>query len=139
MKGYGNSDLSNTDQQDQSVKHVNTIRLDQYVRAKCYNQIDLLKIDVEGHEMNVLEGISNELLSRGFFRLIYIEAGVSTDNEHHTPMLKIISYLSQHGYEIFGFYEQVNEFLTSRTHLRRVNIGFVHQTSILTRHVNFTP
>jgi len=125
--------------QDQPGSYVRTIRLDNYIKDKDYRFIDLLKVDVEGHEMRVLEGIGEDLLSRGFFRLMYLEAGVSTDNDHHTPFVDIIFYLQRNGYEVFGFYEQVNEFLTSRTHLRRTNIGFVHKSAISVQPCNFSP
>jgi FkbM family methyltransferase len=123
----------------QSSSLVKTIRLDSYIADKGYDSIDLLKIDVEGHEIEVLEGVGQKLLSNGFFRLIYLEAGVSTDNTHHTPFMEVVSYLHRHNYEIFGFYEQVNEFLSSRTHLRRVNIGFIHKSSIAVLPSNFNP
>ncbi len=48
--------------------------LDNYVSAKTIGAIDLLKIDVEGNELNVLEGAEGSL-SAGKIRAIQIEFG----------------------------------------------------------------
>jgi FkbM family methyltransferase len=48
--------------------------LDNYVSSKAITSIDLLKIDVEGNELNVLSG-AHEALSAGIIRAIQIEFG----------------------------------------------------------------
>jgi FkbM family methyltransferase len=47
--------------------------LDSFVREHSIPQVDLIKIDVEGYELDVLEGMS-EILSNGKRPLLYIEA-----------------------------------------------------------------
>ena len=48
--------------------------LDNYVNEKKINSIDLLKIDVEGNELNVLKGAADSL-SKGVIKAIQIEFG----------------------------------------------------------------
>lgn len=128
---------SGSSESNQSFTLVETIRLQDYIKRIGVQSIDLLKIDVEGHELDVLKGVGEDFLTSGFFRFIYLEAGVSTDNRHHTPFMDLVMFLRRHDYEVFGFYEQVNEFLTSQTHLRRTNLGFVHKSSISVLQSNF--
>ncbi len=48
--------------------------LDDYCRANNIKDIDLLKLDVEGHELDVLEG-SRETLKRKMIKMISFEFG----------------------------------------------------------------
>jgi FkbM family methyltransferase len=98
--------------------------IDNYCKDHDVSIIDLLKIDVEGHEMNVLKGAAG-MLSRRAIRFIYLEVGMNRRNIHHTFFMDVVSFLNSFEYEIFGIYEQINEFLEDRPNLRRANIGFI--------------
>ena len=55
--------------------------LDSYVHNTKINSIDLLKIDVEGHELKVLEGAKNSL-SKNIIKCIQFEYGGSFLNSN---------------------------------------------------------
>jgi FkbM family methyltransferase len=48
--------LAHFDVEMNEVEEVRTTTLDEYVSANCITCVDLLKIDVEGHELDVLKG-----------------------------------------------------------------------------------
>lgn len=56
-----------------TIQNVHVITLSQYIKDKNINSIDLVKIDVEGAEYEVLEGLHDELLKVKYF-IIEVEA-----------------------------------------------------------------
>ena len=64
--------------------------------------IDLLKIDVEGYELQVLKG-STECLKNKKIQFIYLETGL---DDRFNSIQSIIDALGPHGYLPFGIYEQ---------------------------------
>ena len=70
--------------------------LDNYCNENNIKDIDLLKLDVEGHEMDVLEG-SKEMLSRNVIKMISFEFGGC--NIDTRTFLKDFYYLfNKHGF-----------------------------------------
>ncbi len=67
--------------------------------------IDLLKIDVEGFEMAVLQGAA-PLLKTGVIDYIVVEAGLMPGNPRFTPLPELIDRLRPHGFWLIGVYEQ---------------------------------
>lgn len=68
--------------------------------------IDLLKIDVEGFELAVLEG-TVPLFSVGAVDYIVAEAGLMPNNPRFTPLPAMIDFLLPHGFWLVGVYEQM--------------------------------
>ena len=85
--------------------------------------ISLLKIDVEGHEIEVLAGAAG-LLAAQAIDMIYIEAGLDPENRQQTYYRTIEDRLRAHGYRLFRIYEQHHEWATDLPILRRVNLAF---------------
>lgn len=106
---------------------VSCVTLDSICLSNHVDFIDILKIDVEGHEMEVLRGASN-MMENHNIRIIYLELGMNRNNLHHTPFWDAAQFLESKGYGIFGFYEQINEFLLDRLWLRRANVAFIDLT-----------
>jgi len=96
--------------------------IDQFCAEHTIDRINILKIDVEGLEMNVLHGAQG-MLSR--VDCIYLECGINPDNEWHTSLRAVSDLLEPLGFRIARFYEQVPEWPTRQPHLRRADVAFL--------------
>ena len=77
-------------------ENVKTITLDSFVKKNNIKKIDLLKIDTEGHDLNVLKG-SNEIFKQKKVKLILIEF-------HFSKMYKNYNIDEIHNYlSLFNF------------------------------------
>jgi hypothetical protein len=98
--------------------------LDSYCGAAAIDRIDLLKVDTEGHDLDVLRG-GEEMLSRRAVACLQCECSTSPDNRFHVQFEDVKSFLEPHGYRLFGIYEQMGEWTLNAPYLRRVNAAFV--------------
>jgi len=98
--------------------------LDIVVSDLSNRHVSILKIDVEGYELEVLKG-AKALLSNNDVDVIYIEAGMDADNNQQVHYRKIEDLLNKYGYRVFRFYEQMFEWTEDSPLLRRVNIAFM--------------
>jgi FkbM family methyltransferase len=103
---------------------VESTTLDALARECGIERISILKIDVEGHECEVLEG-ARGLLSDQKIDVIYVEAGFDPQSKQQTYYRRIEDALGIHGYRVFRIYEQTNEWPDDSPFLRRVNIAFM--------------
>lgn len=88
------------------------------------DHIDFMKIDTEGHDLEVLKG-GEAMLRDKRISAIQVEAGMNPDNDRHIPLEVFKSFLEPRGYYLFGVYDQVDEFFTGEPYLRRCNPVFV--------------
>jgi len=92
---------------DKKSVDVKTTTLDYF----CYNNdikhIDILKLDVQGSELDVLMG-SRTILEKGLISLVYIEWQVVPLYENHHKYYKIAEFLAGFEYEFFNLYN-INE------------------------------
>jgi FkbM family methyltransferase len=113
--------------QDQGSVDLPTVRirrLDNAFSEFGVDEIDYLKIDTEGHDLEVLRGAAG-LLRDSKIKIVETECGVNRDNKHHVPFAEIQNYLEDFGYRLFHIYEQCPEWPTDRPNLRRVNAVFI--------------
>lgn len=80
--------------------------LDDFVAIHRFAQIDLLKIDVEGHELAVLRGAA-KLFERQQINVVLLEATLDPDDSVHTQLAAAIAWLQPHGFKLTAFYDQV--------------------------------
>lgn len=77
---------------------VDSTTIDLIVEAHEINSIDLVKIDVEGHEFNVLKG-AKESLRNGIIKTFFVEL----DDEHlqnqNSSSKEVCEYLERYGYK----------------------------------------
>ena len=79
---------------------VKTIKFDD--KFKNYRNIDFCKIDVQGEELNVLQGMKKSLINKKF-KLIKIEISfIERYRDSKSNFLSIINYLSKFGYYLIS-------------------------------------
>lgn len=81
---------------------VKTNTIDNFCKSKKIKNIDLLKIDAEGHEEYILKG-TIKLLKKNCVNIIYVEV-LSKKNSFEFKKNKIISFLNNFGFEFIKEY-----------------------------------
>ena len=92
---------------DKKSVDVETTTLDQFCYENDIKQIDILKLDVQGSELDVLLG-SKTILEKGNISLVYVEWQVVPLYENHHKYYKIAEFLAGFEYEFFNLYN-INE------------------------------
>ena len=82
--------------------------LDRYCHRTGISHIDFLKIDTEGHDLEVLRG-ANGLLAAGTIACLQCECSMSADNVFHRAFEEIKTFVEAFGYRLFGIYEQAED------------------------------
>ncbi len=75
-----------------TITEVKTVNLDNWCKSRDITQIDLMKLDVEGYELEVLKGAEN-LLSQQSIGVLFMEIG-------HGLWRESLSLLQDHRYSI---------------------------------------
>jgi FkbM family methyltransferase len=104
----GNSDLCGQISEtatDKSIK-IEIRTLNSIYDSLKIGCIDLMKIDVEGFEINVLEGASN-LLSNNLVKLVYLECDFNKDDKQHSYFNEVFEYLISKNFSFQGLFEIV--------------------------------
>ena len=97
---------------------------DDFCREHAVEAIGFLKIDTEGHDLEVLRGFRG-MLKAARIDVLEAEVGMNPENERHVPFETVKAYLERLGYRLFLIYEQAREIApTRRPIIRRVNAVF---------------
>jgi len=88
---------------DYSEINVQTETLDNFCKNKNIENIDILKIDTEGNELNVLKGAA-KLLSENKIKLIYVEISESK-KKFKEKEKNVIDFLNSYNFEIKRKYQ----------------------------------
>tara|TARA_B100002019_G_scaffold286240_1_gene296411 strand:+ start:2136 stop:2924 length:789 start_codon:yes stop_codon:yes gene_type:complete len=94
---YGNQ-FDNT-----GVEITEAISLDSWAKQNDIDHIDILKLDVQGTELDVLKG-ANHLLSNNGIDALLIEINFQNCYRNQSRWDDLISYLMNSGYSLFNFY-----------------------------------
>jgi FkbM family methyltransferase len=104
-----------------------SITLDHYCKNNRIDKIDFLKIDTEGHDLNVLEG-GHYILPQTSF--IQVEASMNFYNKYHVSFEEIHTFMHKKGFLLFKIYDQSMELVNEQMPvLRRANLLFVNSKS----------
>ena len=106
------------------TESVHVVTTDAYCKRNQVDCIDFLKIDTEGHDLEVLQG-ARDMLAAGRIGCVQCECGLTPGNHFHQPLDKIKSFLESFGYGLFGVYDQSEDGFSDSPSLRRANVVFV--------------
>jgi FkbM family methyltransferase len=105
------------------TERVDIDTLDDFCHAHDISQIDYLKIDTEGYDLEVLKG-AEDIMRRRCVTFIQTEAGMNPYNQKHVPLRTLQEFLEAHHYALFGLYDQTLEW-TGEARLRYCNAVFI--------------
>lgn len=88
----------------QKVIKVGTIDIDGFVKENDITNIDILKLDIQGGELNALRG-AEFILKTGHVSLIYTEISFISHYENSPLFYEVWSFLSKLGYSLFEIYD----------------------------------
>jgi FkbM family methyltransferase len=104
---------------------IHTVTLDEFCHEhKLAKNVDILKIDTEGHDLSVLRGATT-LFQAQTIGVVYCEVSMNTSNTFHVQFDRVNEFMKAHGYVLLGVYEQVTENIHRKPYLRRANVAFV--------------
>jgi FkbM family methyltransferase len=108
---------------------VNLDTIDEFCNRENIVKIDFLKVDTEGHDLEVLKG-AEKMLSKQMINMVQVEAGMNPKNNKFVSYDQFKNYLENMGYYLFGIYEQVNEHYNGEPQLRRSNLVYISDNVI---------
>jgi FkbM family methyltransferase len=85
------------------VEKVESITLDSFIENKNI-KVDMLKIDVEGYELNVLKGMKRIL--EGQFPIVFVEHNSSTLASNHNKIDDLIGFMTSLNYKVYDISSQ---------------------------------
>lgn len=102
FSGMDNTAASSLVVKTDQHEDVSSITLDQYCRMNHIQSIDLLKIDVEGYEMNVLKGLSTMLKSKRVKHIFLeiVEQHLQKAGNSSEELFNYLRKFNYHGYSI---------------------------------------
>lgn len=86
---------------------VPTIRLAEYCRTNSINEIDFLKVDVEGYELAALMGLE-PLLSQRKVKALYVETMKENHDRMGASFSGLLKFISDCGYRFYTLSEDGN-------------------------------
>ena len=79
--------------------------VDEFCQRQGLKQVDFVKIDTEGFELEVLKG-ATRMLAGHKISLLLVETELTPSKRIFIPLLELHSLLAPFGYELFGIYNQ---------------------------------
>ena len=82
---------------DSGTERVQTVCVDQFCQDHSINHIDLMKLDIQGHEHSALKG-AEQLIRSGHIGIIFLELNWAKSAATTCPATESIRFLEQAGY-----------------------------------------
>jgi len=112
------------------VENVPVVSGDAFSAEHGIESIGFLKIDAEGHDLDVLIGFQR-MLSESRIDLAEAEVGMYPGNPRHVPFEAVKAFLEPMGYRIVHIYDlALDTPFSGRPILRRVNVVFASEKFI---------
>jgi FkbM family methyltransferase len=111
-------------EQQHRQEAIQMVTLCSFCSEQGIEEVDLVKVDTEGFDLNVLIG-ADDMLRSGRVGVLQVEAGLHPANTAHVPLESLKAHLEVRHYRLFGIYHQVGEFTEQRRYLRRCDAVFI--------------
>jgi FkbM family methyltransferase len=106
-----------------ATERVEVVMGDTFCAAQSTEEINYLKVDTEGFDLEVLRGF-HRMLGEAAIDALCVEAGMNATNTSHVALSRFQGYLEPLGYHIFKLYNQSSE-RRRGPHLRRADVIFI--------------
>ena len=108
--------------------------IDNFCKKSGIETIDVLKIDTEGHDLEVIKG-ADETLKNGRTSFIFCEVGFSRDAPKLIFFCDFLDYLDSKGFQLFSLYDTRTLFYIPHSEPRYsyCNALFVNTQLVITR------
>jgi FkbM family methyltransferase len=124
-EGVGNRLVQEPATTRQPLEEIEVSTAELFCRANGLSHISLLKIDTEGHDLEVIRGLGSLLESVDF---IQAEVSMNPYNRAHASFTDIFNHMIANGFLLFKIYNQMMEFqLGGRPALRRADPVFINR------------
>lgn len=117
-----------------NTEHVRTITIDEYCRNEVISGVDYLKVDVEGHDLEVLRGATS-MLRDSCIRYIQFEYG-SANLDSRTYLRDFFELLLPFGYRL---YKILQDRLQAQSEYRQSLENFQYQNWLAVRNGEWVP
>ena len=105
----------------ENIRKVSLKKLDKIIDQQSINKIELIKLDIEGYELNALEGLEQTI--NKFSPIIIFECHIKdTYLEDNKRKSKVIEFLKRKSYNFF--YDPSPEYLNKKLWIR--GLGFIN-------------
>ncbi len=108
FSGHDNSGGSSLEKVTTEFEDVPSITLDRFCEKNNIGSIDIIKIDVEGHELSVLKGMSL-LLSNKKIEHLFVEIHDGNLQKAGASSTELCNYLEKYGYKSYSIKTGVAE------------------------------
>ncbi len=98
FSGVDNTGGSSVEIKSKEYEDVSTVTIDTFCEKSKIEKIDLMKIDVEGHELRVLRGMER-VLKKNIVKNLFVEINNETLSVAGTSSSEIVSYLELFNYK----------------------------------------
>jgi len=116
-----------SDQNDESLPVVSVTTVDQFCSEQNIKHIDLLKIDTEGHDLEVISGASM-MLREGRVDAVIAECSLKQQSKRLVSYSQLQTAMRDYGYVCFGIYQQA----LGGNEINWGNCAFVRQSMSVT-------
>jgi FkbM family methyltransferase len=114
-------------QGDDRLPFVNITTIDLFCAEHCIERISLLKIDTEGHDLDVIRGAS-DMLRRGNVDVVFAECSLTQVSERLVSFSEMQANMRERGYVCFGIYQQAFGSDTHDPQINWANCAYVSKT-----------
>ena len=101
------ADFENNPDEENKLPKVRLDTIDSYLQKERISSIDLLKIDVEGYELEVLKGAENAL-EKGMVQAVLAECDFDPVDTQHTYFNDLWNFMMGKNFSFFGLYDVIH-------------------------------